>query len=286
MESAYHRRRQGSADVAARRRRTRRLLRRSDGVLSQPPGFVATEPCPAERRGSRLAGASFLLHFVANARPRMKPDLTSGSRGLGLARHRWRGARPLSALACVAAWMGCEAHAPPPALTQGHSPAGSSTSRTSAASPGPPLSLGRYGRYPLGEPIQVALPFSVEAVQGGRSLLFVSQFAGERLGFYRRLDATTLALGDPQRIVDRHVVGAVDWSDGTWSLVSSDGANLCLTSSLHPDDRDCAAVAPQAMVAFDNRLALVELQQERHVARAPVPRLPPVARLPRQVAEA
>src|SRR5262249_46348999 len=107
------------------------------------------------------------------------------------------------------------------------------------------------------------------------SLLFVSQFSGERGAFVRHMDRTG-ELGPIVSLADEHVVGAIDAADGRWTLVTSDGTRACVATyqarSAEPEARGCAEIAADSVVAVGDRLAFIEA----HVAKPPPPAAPPL----------
>jgi hypothetical protein len=125
----------------------------------------------------------------------------------------------------------------------------------------------RPGHTLVAQARDVPVPFAIQPVPGGRSVLLVSQFAGERAAWARRLDGKTGAPGPLVRFADQHVFGAFDWGDGSSTFVTSDGARVCLTGSAHPGEHRCAPVSPGAIVPVGERLALLELA----VMRPPEP---------------
>jgi hypothetical protein len=135
----------------------------------------------------------------------------------------------------------------------------------------------RPGRTLLGEPAAVALPHSIEPVDGGRSVLFVSHFADERVGFVRRQDAA--GRGPPIRLVGEHVVAAFDTEPGGFALVTSDGQRLCVASYKNdgdtPSARGCAAMAPEAVVHVSDRLWLLDAVVDRPPGPPPDATPPP-----------
>ncbi|MFS8066360.1 MAG: hypothetical protein ACMG6S_08300, partial [Byssovorax sp.] len=121
----------------------------------------------------------------------------------------------------------------------------------------------RSGRVPLDDAPEVALPIEILPIPGGEAVLFVSQFAGERPAWARRLEGKTGALGPAIALPGQHILGAFDQPDGGTTLASVSGADLCLASyagaSPEPLARTCAAVAPIAVVPVASRLALIEV---------------------------
>lgn len=135
---------------------------------------------------------------------------------------------------------------------------------TSATSPTPrDVAASRFGRLPIDAAIETALPIEILAIPGGDAVLFVSQFAGERPAWARRLDGKTGALGPLLALPDQHVIGAFDHEDDRTTLATSDRAGLCLANyaanSSQPSARTCAAVSPLAIVPVASRLALIEV---------------------------
>ena len=131
----------------------------------------------------------------------------------------------------------------------------------------------RFGRLPLAAAPEVALPIEILAIPGGEAVLFVSQFAGERPAWARRLDGETGALGPALALPDQHVIGAFDHPDGRTTLATSQGASLCLAtyaaSAAEPEARTCAAVSPLAIVPVASRLALIEVAPMARPAAKP-----------------
>ena len=125
---------------------------------------------------------------------------------------------------------------------------------------------------PLGAAPEVALPIEILAIPGGEAVLFVSQFAGERPAWARRLDGKTGALGPVIALPGEHILGAFDQPDGGATVASVSGADLCLATyagaSPEPRARACAAVTPTAIVPVADRLALLE------VATMAIPAIP------------
>lgn len=118
-------------------------------------------------------------------------------------------------------------------------------------------------RVPLDDAPESALPIEILPIPGGESVLFVSQFAGERPAWARRLDGATGALGPAIALADQHILGAFDHPDGSTTVASTSGADLCLATyvgaSATPRERACAAVAPVAIAPVGERLALLEV---------------------------
>ncbi len=124
------------------------------------------------------------------------------------------------------------------------------------------------GRYPIGPVDEAPLPIELLPIAGGRSLLFVSQHADVRPAWVRRLDGRTGALGMPIPVAGRHVFGAFDGAfDGT-RLVTSEGAQVCVSrhesGSSRAVARACARAAPQAIALVGERLALLEVAPISH----------------------
>ncbi len=120
---------------------------------------------------------------------------------------------------------------------------------------------------PLGEPREIPLPFTIQPVPGAASVLFVSQFAGDRTAWVRRLDGRASAPGPLLGLVDESVHGAFDWSDGRFTLVTSDGERLCLATyradADRPEARGCAAVSPSVIAPLGDHLLLVEIATQK-----------------------
>jgi hypothetical protein len=150
-------------------------------------------------------------------------------------------------------------------------------------------------RLSLGVVREAPLPFTVEPIQGGDSALLVSQFADGRAAWVRRItskDGKSQALGPVIELVDEHVYTAFDSGDDRFTLVTSDGARLCVATyareAAAPEARGCAAVTPSAIVPVGDRLALLEVASLRAESHAPSSRKPnpPAAARPRAPAEA
>jgi hypothetical protein len=132
-----------------------------------------------------------------------------------------------------------------------------------APTPSPPAPAGivlRKGHTAIAEARDVALPFVIQPVPGARSALLVSQLAGERAAWARRVDEA--GAGPLLRFVDERVVGAFDREGGA-TLVTSDGARLCFSSAARAGERTCFAGTPSAVVTVGERLALLELTTMR-----------------------
>ncbi len=165
-----------------------------------------------------------------------------------------RAAAAWGAVACLA-YLACSPPEPPRA------PVALQLAVSAAPPPvaAPPPSPRRRGRTLLAEPQDIALDFVLEPIPGGRSVLAVSQHAGEREAWARRIDPTG-AQGPLVHFVDQHVLGAFDRSDGATTLVTSDGTRLCFRgASARPEDRACIQTNPAAVVPVGDRLALLEL---------------------------
>ena len=146
-------------------------------------------------------------------------------------------------------------------------------SGNAAAPPGPrpvassqasiPVSGPRSGRVALDAAPESALPIEILSIPGGESILFISQFADERPAWARRLDGKTGALGPVLALADQHILGAFDRPDGSTTVATVRGVELCLTAyvgaSAEPRERACAAVAPTTIVPVGSRLALLEV---------------------------
>jgi hypothetical protein len=121
----------------------------------------------------------------------------------------------------------------------------------------------RSFRLPLDDAPEAALPIEILPIPGGEAILFVSQFAGERPAWARRLDGKTGALGPSIVLANQHILGAFDQPDGRTVLAAVSGADLCLATyagaSPEPQARTCAAVSPMAIVPVADRLALIEV---------------------------
>lgn len=132
----------------------------------------------------------------------------------------------------------------------------------------PAIAPGRLGRTPIGELRAEALELAVLPVAGARSALLVSQFAGDRAAWARRIDGATGALGPLLRFAGEHVLGALDWADGRATIVTSDEARVCVATFAkagddRPAERGCAVLSPSAVVQVGERLALIELVVQR-----------------------
>ena len=136
--------------------------------------------------------------------------------------------------------------------------------------PPPAAPVLRKGHTRIAEARDVPLPFVIQPVPGGRSALLVSQLAGDRASWARRVDGA--GAGPLLRFVDERVVGAFDRESGT-TLVTSDGVRLCLTGGLRAGERSCVASAPSAIVAVGERVALLELSTTRPPQPARAPRV-------------
>ncbi|MEJ7733611.1 MAG: hypothetical protein WKG00_31005, partial [Polyangiaceae bacterium] len=122
----------------------------------------------------------------------------------------------------------------------------------------------------------MALEHGIEAVPGNRSVLFVSQFAEERVAFVRR--QTAAGRGPIIRLVGEHVVGGFDGGDGTWSLVTSDGLRICLArfadAAAEPSAHGCVEASPQAMARIGARVLLLDAFVHRPPPDPPPPSPP------------
>ena len=132
----------------------------------------------------------------------------------------------------------------------------------------PPLPRGHtaLAEAPAGE-----APFVIQPIAGGRSVLAVSQLAGDRVAWARRIDERG-ATSPLQRFVDRRVIGAIERA-GKPTWLTSDGSRLCVTSEgFSGDGTTCVASSPAAIVPVGDRVALLELTSARppakHVAKA------------------
>lgn len=189
----------------------------------------------------------------------------------------------------------CSAHPPP--IAGDRPPVSAASERlqrtsTPAQAPAPVLLPVRVS---LGVVRDAPLPFTIEPVQGGDSALLVSQFAGERTAWVRRMtskDGKNQTLGPVIELVDEHVYTALDNGDDRFTLVTSDGARLCIATyasdAATPEARGCAAVTASAIIPMGDRLALLEvasLREESHTSSSRKPSVPAPAR-PRAPAEA
>ena len=107
---------------------------------------------------------------------------------------------------------------------------------------------------------------------GGKSVLAVSQVAGQRVSYARKIDGASGDFGPLLRFVDERVVAAFDGEGGGFILVTSDGKRLCVlpyaADATSAEKRGCAEVAPEVVTKLGDRLALLELDTH---ASDPVP---------------
>ncbi|XXX77049.1 hypothetical protein WMF30_56310 [Sorangium sp. So ce134] len=157
------------------------------------------------------------------------------------------------------AQTGAAAHAPgispAPASKGAPSTAAAATALASAAPP---------GRTPLGAPQVEPLAFALEPSLDGRSVLFLSKTASDRIGWVRRLDAATGELGPPLLLADEDLVGALSSPGGSITLLTSQDGELCATALLPGEtsaaSRSCARTRAHAAAAVGERIALLELE--------------------------
>ncbi|WP_437548243.1 hypothetical protein WME97_49165 [Sorangium sp. So ce367] len=160
------------------------------------------------------------------------------------------------------AQTGTAAHAPgtspAPALAPESAPS-IGTAATALASVAPP------GRTPLGTATVQPLPFTIEPSLDRRSVLLLSKLSSDRAGWVRRLDAATGELGPPHLLLDEDLAGAHASPDGTTTLLTSQGGELCVTAILPGEasaaPRTCAPVRAHALAAVGERVALIELAE-------------------------
>src|SRR5579864_8770855 len=69
------------------------------------------------------------------------------------------------------------------------------------------------GRIELGPPQDVALPFELKTIPGGRALLAVASTAGQSVAWARKIDGATGEMGPILRLVDERVAGAFEAGD-------------------------------------------------------------------------
>ncbi|APR85513.1 Cell division protein FtsK [Minicystis rosea] len=118
------------------------------------------------------------------------------------------------------------------------------------------------GHFALAEAREVHSSFVLQPIPGGRAALAISQFAGERAAWARRLDA--VGQGPLVRFVDRRVAGAFDREGSGTTFLTSDGTRVCLSNASWPGDgTTCVASTPAAMVPVGDRVALLELTTMR-----------------------
>jgi hypothetical protein len=127
------------------------------------------------------------------------------------------------------------------------------------------------GHTKIAEALPGEAPFVLSAIEGGRSVLAVSEAAGDRVAWARRVDEAG-AMGPIQRFADRHVLGAIERA-GKPAWLTSDGAKLCVTSEGYAGDGTaCVAGSPAAIVPVGDRVALLSLTSmhppSKHAAKA------------------
>ena len=129
------------------------------------------------------------------------------------------------------------------------------------------------GRRALGEPEQRSRPFELQSIAGGHALFAVSHVGGERVAWGRRIEGATGAFGPVLRFVDERIIGAFDGADGSTSVATSaEGTSrdhhvadrmVCIARYApnvgQPSQRGCSELAPLAIVALGDRLALIDL---------------------------
>lgn len=117
-------------------------------------------------------------------------------------------------------------------------------------------------RFEIAAPSPEAVPASLHAAPGGRALFAVSQVAGERIAWVRRIDAASGAQGPLLAFADERVVATLDAPDGV-TVVTSDGRRVCVAAfratSDRADKRGCVEAAPQIVAPLGDRIALLEL---------------------------
>ena len=182
------------------------------------------------------------------------------------------------ALVAALAAPACAGGAPgAPARGRSEGPPRTAASAASAPAVAPEGVL--PGRAPLGTPVAVPLEAWLEPIQGGRSLLAVSSHAGDPVTAWRRLDAAGAApsWGPVVRVTGERLAAAFDGQDGRYTVVTSDGARVCIATygagAAEPDARGCAEIEPAAIAWTGERIALVETNVER-------PPEPPAASAP------
>ncbi|WP_437897086.1 hypothetical protein [Sorangium sp. So ce124] len=160
------------------------------------------------------------------------------------------------------AQTGTAAHAP--GIGPAQAPASESAPSTGAAATAL-ASVAPPGRTPLGAATAQPLPFTIEPSLDRRSVLFLSKLSSDRAGWVRRLDAATGELGPPHLLLDEDLAGARSSPDGTTTLLTSQGGELCVTAILPGEtsaaSRTCAPIRAHAMAAVGERVALVELAE-------------------------
>ncbi len=136
---------------------------------------------------------------------------------------------------------------------------------------GADAAAGPRTHFPLIEAPDAPVDFALQPVPGAASLLVLSQHAGDGAARLRRLDGASTALGPLIELPGEQVYGAFDGKEGRFTLLSSNGLDLCVaTYALDadaPEARGCAQVSPSAVVRIGDRLALLELS-----GSAPPPR--------------
>ncbi|AUX49101.1 uncharacterized protein SOCE26_106460 [Sorangium cellulosum] len=156
--------------------------------------------------------------------------------------------------------------APPP----GNSPAAAPASLV-AATPAA-ADAARPGRTPLGAAPAAPLPFVIEPALDRRSVLFLSKVSSDRVGWFRRLDATTGELGPPLLLLDEDLAGALSSAGGSTTLLTSRNGELCATTFLPGEttaaSRACGPTRASAMAAVGERVALLELELADAAKRA------------------
>ncbi|WP_437589998.1 hypothetical protein [Sorangium sp. So ce1000] len=160
------------------------------------------------------------------------------------------------------AQTGTAAHAP--GTSPAPAPAPESAPSIGAAATAP-ASVAPPGRTPLGTPAVQPLPFTIEPSLDRRSVLLLSKLSSDRAGWVRRLDAATGELGPPHLLLDEDLAGAYSSPDGTTTLLTSQGDELCVTAILPGEastaSRTCAPIRAHAMAAVGERVALLELAE-------------------------
>lgn len=160
------------------------------------------------------------------------------------------------------AQTGTGAHAPGASPAPAHASESAPSigaAATALASVAPP------GRTPLGAATVQPLPFTIEPSLDRRSVLLLSKLSSDRAGWVRRLDAATGELGPPHLLLDEDLAGAHSSPDGTTTLLTSQGDELCVTAILPGEasaaSRTCAPIRAHAMAAVGERVALLELAE-------------------------
>ncbi len=104
---------------------------------------------------------------------------------------------------------------------------------------------------------------TLHAAPGGRALFAVSQIAGERTAWVRRIDGASGSHGPLLRFVDERIVAAFDAPDGGATVVTSNGHRVCVVAfraaAEQPERRGCAEIAPTIVLPLGDRLAMIEL---------------------------